>query len=52
MIEEVFGYQVQAVENCDYVHITYDLEKDKFEGVELLQMREIYKADHPELLKM
>ena len=27
LIEEVFGYQVQRVENCDYVHITYDLEK-------------------------
>ena len=35
LIEEVFGYQVQRVENCDYVHITYDPVKDKFEGVEL-----------------
>lgn len=47
LIEEVFGYQVQRVENCDYVHITYDLEKDKFEGVELPQRREIYKQAIP-----
>ena len=47
LIEEVFGYQVQRVENCDYVHITYDLQKDKFEGVELPQKREIYKPVLP-----
>ena len=47
LIEEVFGYQVQRVENCDYVHITYDPVKDKFEGVELPPEREIFKAIIP-----
>lgn len=47
LIEEVFGYQVQRVENCDYVHLIYDLSKDKFEGVELPPKREVYKAALP-----
>ncbi len=47
LIEEVFGYQAQRIENCDYVHITYDLEKDKFEGVELPEKREIYVPQLP-----
>jgi len=47
LIKEIFDYQVQRVENCDYVHITYDLEKDKFDGVELPPKREVYKAVVP-----
>lgn len=34
-ITHVFGKRVQRVENCDYIHITYDAEKDIFEAIEL-----------------
>ena len=47
LVEEIFGYPVQRVENCDYVHITYDLDKDTFEGVELPPKSEIYKPIIP-----
>lgn len=47
LIEEVFGYEVQRVENCDFVHITYDPVKDKFEGVELPPKKEVYKPIIP-----
>ena len=47
LIEEIFDYPVQRIENCDYVHITYDLDKDKFEGIELPEKREIYKPQLP-----
>lgn len=47
LIEELFGYKVQRVENCDYVHITYDPAKDLFEGVELPPERENYKPVLP-----
>lgn len=44
LIEEVFGYAASRIENCEYIHITYDLKKDKFEGVELPAKAEIYVA--------
>ncbi len=44
LIDVVFDYKVQRIENCDYVHITYTPEKDLFEAVELPPRREEYKA--------
>ena len=43
LIDVVFDYKVQRIENCDYVHITYTPEKDLFEAVELPPRREEYK---------
>ena len=44
LIDVVFDYKVQRIENCDYVHITYTPEKDLFEAVELPPRKEEYKA--------
>ncbi len=35
LIENLFNYKVQRMDNCDYVHITYSPEKHLYEGVEL-----------------
>lgn len=43
LIDVVFDYKVQRIENCDYVHITYTPEKDLFEAIELPPRREEYK---------
>ena len=44
LIELLFDYKVQRVENCDYVHLTYDPLKGHFEGVELPPRREDYRS--------
>lgn len=43
LIELLFDYKVQRVENCDYVHLTFDPAKGSYEGVELPPKREEYK---------
>lgn len=39
LIESLFGYKMQRLENCDYVHITYSPEKNLYEGIELQPAR-------------
>lgn len=46
-ITEVFDKNVQRVENCDYIHITYDVEKDLFEAIELPPEQVSYKPKVP-----
>ncbi len=43
LLEELFGFKAARIENCDYVHITYDPVKDKFEAVELPPEAVAYK---------
>ncbi len=38
-IAKTFNYKMQRVDNCDYVHITYDPAKAVFEAIELLPER-------------
>ncbi len=35
LIEILFNYKPKSMDNCDYVHITYNPEKHLYEGVEL-----------------
>lgn len=46
-ITYVFDKRVQRVENCDYIHITYDADKDVFEAVEIPPEQEYYKPSVP-----
>lgn len=46
-ITEVFDKNVQRVENCDFIHITYDVEKDLFEAIELPPEQVCYKPKVP-----
>lgn len=47
LITELFGYKIQKMENCTYVHITYDPVKDLFEAVELPPEQVEYKPTLP-----
>ena len=40
LIENLFDYKVQRIDNCDYVHITYSPEKHTYEGITLPPKRE------------
>ncbi len=43
LIIELFGYKIQRMENCTYVHIIYDPVKNLFEAVELPPEQVEYK---------
>lgn len=47
LITDLFGYKIQKMENCTYVHITYDPLKDLFEAVELPPEQVEYKPVLP-----
>ena len=35
LLNTLFNHKLFRIPNCDYVHITYDEEKDKFEAIEM-----------------